>query len=47
MSTARLVNLAGTLEDVKTLLEDRLGLGDRMDRCESDIQVIKKQIGIG
>jgi hypothetical protein len=38
--------LAGTLEDVKGLLKDRLDLRDRMGRCELDIVVLKERAGI-
>ncbi|MBI4868877.1 MAG: hypothetical protein HY816_18210 [Candidatus Wallbacteria bacterium] len=42
-----IMKLSGTLEDVKSLLRERLDLSDRVDRCESDIQTIKVRIGIG
>lgn len=38
--------LGGTLEDVKTLLKDRLDLRDRVERCEVDIGVLKHHAGL-
>ena len=38
--------LAGTLDEVKTLLRERLDLKDRVERCERDIVVIKERTGI-
>lgn len=37
--------LGGTLEDVRTLLRDRLDLKDRVERCEQDILLLKERTG--
>jgi len=36
--------LKGSMDDVKNLLEARLDLRDRVDRCERDIEVIKTRL---
>jgi len=38
--------LAGTLDDVKILLRDRLEVRDRVERCEIDIAILKERAGI-
>ncbi|MBI4863765.1 MAG: hypothetical protein HY815_26415 [Candidatus Riflebacteria bacterium] len=38
--------LAGTLDEVKTLLKERLDLRDRVERCEHDIVILKERTGI-
>lgn len=45
-SATMMTGIAGTLHDMKTLLEDRLGLRDRVERCEKDIVVLKGHAGI-
>ncbi len=43
--TATAVNqLRGTMEDVKELLQTRLDVRDRLERCEREIEVIKVRI---
>ena len=38
-----ITELAGTVRDVRTLLEDRLDLRDRVERCERDIADLKRR----
>lgn len=38
--------LAGTLGDVKALLQDRLDVRDRVERCEIDIAILKERTGL-
>ena len=38
--------LTGTLEGVTNLIRDRLDLRDRVERCESDIVLLKARTGI-
>lgn len=38
--------LGGTMEEVKTLLRDRLDLRDRVERCELDIVRLKERTGV-
>ncbi len=43
--TATAINqLRGTLVDVKDLLETRLDIRDRVERCEREIEVIKVRL---
>src|SRR5687767_11495534 len=37
--------LGGTLNDVRSLLKERLDLSDRVQRCEHDIVVLKERAG--
>lgn len=37
-----ITGLAGTLDDVRGLLKDRLDLRDRVERCERDIDELKR-----
>lgn len=37
-----ITGLAGTLDDVRDLLKDRLDLRDRVERCERDIDELKR-----
>ena len=41
-----MTGIAGTLHDTKELLEDRLGLKGRVERCEQDIVVLKERAGV-
>jgi len=43
-STA-ITGLAGTLNDVRDLLRDRLDLRDRVERCERDIAELRSRRG--
>lgn len=43
MSTA-ITGLAGTLEDIKHLLSDRLEVRDRVEHCEREIEAIKVRL---
>ena len=45
MATA-ITGVAGTLGQMKTLLEDRLDLRGRVERCEQDIVLLKEQTGV-
>jgi len=46
LRTATAVNsLVGAVQDVRTLLQDRLDLRDRVTRCEQDIAQIKQKLG--
>jgi hypothetical protein len=38
--------LSGKLDEVKTLLKDRLDLRDRVERCELDIVRLKERAGL-
>jgi hypothetical protein len=40
-----IVDLAGTVNDIKTILVDRLDLRDRVERCERDIDELKRARG--
>ena len=40
-----IVDLAGTVNDIKTLLVERLDLRDRVERCERDIDELKRARG--
>lgn len=44
-STA-ITELAGTIRGVHTLLVDRLDLRDRVDRCERDIDELKRRVSV-
>jgi ubiquinone biosynthesis protein UbiJ len=39
-----LTAVAGTIADIHTLLKDRLDLRDRVDRCERDIDDLKRRV---
>lgn len=45
-SATAIMDLAGTLHDVKTLLQGRRDLRKRVERCEHDIVVLKERSGI-
>ena len=45
MATA-ITSVAGTLGQMKALLEDRLDLKGRVERCEHDIVVLKEKTGV-
>lgn len=40
------LGLAGKLDDVRELLRDRLGLKDRLEKCEDDIVRLKDHTGL-
>ena len=40
-----ITELAGAVQDVRTLLQDRLDLRDRVTRCEEEIAEIKRKLG--
>jgi chromosome segregation ATPase len=40
-----ITSLAGAIQDVKSLLQERLDLRDRVARCELDIEQIKQRLG--
>jgi uncharacterized protein Yka (UPF0111/DUF47 family) len=40
-----ITDLAGAVRDVRQLLQDRLDLRDRVERCEQDIDQIKRRLG--
>jgi len=44
-SATAILALGSSLDDVKTLLRDRLDLRDRVDRCEVDIRDLKDRMG--
>ena len=41
-----LVNVADAVREVKQLLSDRLDLGDRLERCEGEIKLLKEHVGL-
>ena len=41
-----MTGIAGTLQDMKTLLEDRLELRGRVERCEQNIEALKGHTGL-
>ena len=41
-----MTGIAGTLHDMRTLLEDRLELRGRVERCEQDIVALKDRTGL-
>lgn len=44
-TTTAIHELTDTTREVLTLLRDRLELRDRVERCEHDIETIKRKIG--
>jgi predicted nucleic acid-binding Zn-ribbon protein len=45
LRTATVISeLAGSVRDLHTLLRDRLDLRDRVDRCERDIDDLKRRV---
>lgn len=43
-TTTALCALKGSIDDVKSLLETRLDVRDRVDRCEREIELIKSRL---
>ena len=44
-SATAMTEVAGTLRDIHGLMRDRFDLRDRVERCERDIDALKRQTG--